>query len=270
MKRLIGSVVAAFIVIVIAATHADAQYYGSASSLHQSNRVPSQYDQRYSSSFGQPTAHSLYQAAEQYHHSVDHFLEEANRLRGVDPFVLRLIDRLADQSANVERAAQRANDVSRLSYEFNEVQSLHSAVESAVFGNRRSNVQAALGDCWNETEFAFAALAREMQRIPVPRYGSAYGAGSGYGSLPGYDHGHSINRNPLIDSRSRGYDSRYPAIARHDVGLPYGPSSRGGNTLSRAVPSHPVSPPIAAAPRYRTGSGSAIIGGLLSRLVRGI
>ncbi|MBB3207855.1 hypothetical protein FHS27_003682 [Rhodopirellula rubra] len=249
MKRLLGSIVASLIVIAIAsATPADAQTYRS--SVHRSSNDYgyNAYRQPAPPSSCQRSGRSLALAAQQYHDAVAHFSEETHRSRSVDSFTLRLIDRLDSQAATVERSASRANGMSRIIYEFNEIESLQPQVEAAVFGVGSPVARSAFGDCWNEVRVAFAALSREMQQLRAPAYGSNYGSTFEHG------HGYSNYPSPPVGYRSRGYESGYRAPTPAPIVAP--------------PVSYPVHP-APRAPRNRSDLGNTILGGLLSRVVRG-
>lgn len=203
-------------------------------------------------------ARSLYYAADQYREAVVHFEDEARRVPSLDRFTLRLIDRLEDQTSDLRSASRRVSDLSRLLYEFNEIQSLQPRVEQAVFGTGCPIIQAALGSCWNEVVVAYSRLASEIQSTQTPRYQS------GYGSRPYCEH-------PLT---SRGQTFR-PAIPQ--VPAPYLPVPQV--TVPR--PHTPFGPQASYRlpqqdrryDRYqsaRPDAGSLIFSSLLSRLTRGL
>ncbi len=264
MKLLISSILASLVVIAIAAAapvqaqfpatqhYPGGQYNAPGYSLQRVQNVAPPVRG------GIPTlpapGQSLYQSADVYLHAVEHFAEEASQVRTVDQFTLRLIGRLVDQAASVRHASRHVSDVQRLVYEFNEIESLQPRIESAVFGTGCPIVQAALGDCWREVQVAFAVLSTSIQQVQVPAYSSAYGSRPGCGT----------GVSPHVDPRS---SYRVPRSGFDQAG--YVP--RYGTSIDVRVPVQPVVPVV---PRYqaRRGNdlGSAILGGILSRVARGL
>lgn len=206
---------------------------------------------------------SLYYAADQYRDAVVHFEDEARRVPSLDRFTLRLIDRLEDQTSDLRSTSRRVSDLSRLLYEFNEVQSLQPRVEQAVFGTGCPIIQAALGSCWNEVTLAYTLLASEIQTVQSPLYQS------GYGSRPSCGH-------PLT-SRGRSFRPVVPVVPSPHVRVPQTPVPHV--TLPRVQApfgpqaSHRFPQQDRRYDRYqsaRPDAGSLIINSLLSRFTRGL
>ncbi|TWT92482.1 hypothetical protein [Neorhodopirellula pilleata] len=242
MKLLLASLVGSFALIVTCSTSASAQ-----------------------------DARSLYLAADQYRDAIVHFEDEANRVRTIDRFSLRLIDRLEDQTSDLRSATRRVSDLSRVLYEFNEVQSLHQRVPEAVFASGCPIIRAALGPCWNEAEVAYRLLANEVRLLQTYAYRSGY-----RGDFGRPDCVHPFSSSPLNSPTFPNAYAPVPRVAPVPT-LPPQASLRSPTPPAYVVPGSRFSNsrPLPPSPHDRfqsngTDLGNAILGSLLSRVARGL
>lgn len=221
---------------------------------------------------------SLYYAADQYRDAVVRFEDKARRVPAMDRFTLRLIDRLEDQTSDLRSASRRVSDLSRLLYEFNEIQSLQPRVEQAVFGTGRPIIRATLGACWNDVLVAYTRFASEVQAIQSPRYQS------GFGNRPYCAPPRSSINQPFGPSVGQFPAPRFPAVPFADprISDPRVPDPRVPDprltiprTQSPFAPQTSFGVPQQERRNDRFGSsradtGSLLLSGLLSRLARGL
>lgn len=274
MKLLIGSILASLILIAIAAAAPVQAQFPAWGSFPGGQPANPGFGFQQVQDLGPPVrggiptlpqpGQSVFRAADDYLHAVEHFSEEASRVRTIDRFSQRLIGRLADQAVHVRQSARRLNDIERLIYEFNEIESLQPRVESAVFATGGPIIQAALGPCWNEVQMAFAVLSQSIQQVQVPAYSSSFGSRPGCG--PGV--------SPFVDPRS---SFRVPPVGFQQPGWnqpgfgQVGFGSRQAASIDVRIPVQPLVPvPPQFQPRRGNDLGSAILGGILSRVARGL
>lgn len=196
---------------------------------------------------------SLYLAADQYRDAMVHFEDEARRVPSIDRFTLRMIDRLEDQTSELRSATWRVTDLSRVLYEFNEIQSLHPRVEDAVFGSGCPIVRAALGPCWNEATIAYQILAGEIQRLQTPAYSS------------GFRGSHCA---PSV--RSPGFSSPFAPAPRIVPAPRIAPIPQFPPQASFRVPSQDFRGNHARQRSSQADLGNLIFGSILSRVARGL
>lgn len=188
---------------------------------------------------------TLYYAADQYRDAVVRFEDTARRVPSLDRFTLRLIDRLEDQTSDLRSASRRVSDLSRLLYEFNEIQSLQPRVQQAVFGTGCPIIRGALASRWNDVVVAYSRLAAEIQSIQSPLYQS------GYGSRPNYEYS--------LNSGGQSFRPTTPPAIAPRVPVPQ---------ASYRIPQQDRRYDRYQSPR--PDAGSLILSGLLSRFTRGL
>lgn len=107
--------------------------------------------------------HPLTEAAAQYRDHVQHFERYVHKLRYLERFDVRLVERLENAACDFFGATHRIDDPSRLLYHWNEIQSLQPRVTDALFGRACYPVNPELEACWREVLQSYECVERELR-----------------------------------------------------------------------------------------------------------
>lgn len=219
---------------------------------------------------------SLTSAAGEYRDAVVEFERHVRDLRYIDRYDRRLVDDLEDSTSKLRSAARHPDQVSRLIYAWQEIQSLHARVERAIFHRACYPPNPSLARCWERVAWAYGEVAIQLDRTlpaygigvpPLPEPYPAYGP-----ALTPPAFGGQASRSSEV-LRRRSYDaSRFDQLNR------YGRTSQ--DVIARPLPQRPDldrfgAPPARIVvptgnlgrPDGRRQAAAAILGSVLNRVL---
>ena len=101
-------------------------------------------------------------AAREYRSAVQAFERHVHRLRYLDRYDVKLVERLENAACDFYGTSFRPSDVARVMYYWNEIELLEPRVASAIFGRECYPVNIELAECWKQVTCAHAELALRL------------------------------------------------------------------------------------------------------------